>query len=230
MQRVGLRPRPCETRGGTRPVLRGGIGLLDRVQAHFGPGRGSDPWSGSDRQQPALASDGSRLPCPPLTEREQVSDAMYIACRNGQDEIVRFLMGKNPDLAFRAFMGGTPLHWAYFGGVAPVIELLESAGANQDARDDIVHCTPRAFGICTAASWGFGFIVKRLLAGDPSLANPNDSQTSPLHEAVRGKHIQVVRLLLEHQADPTYRDGGERPQLNRRGYRLIGIIALLASS
>ena len=68
---------------------------------------------------------------------------------------------------------------------------LVSAGANQDARDDIVRCTPRAFGICTAASWGFVFIVKRLLAGDPSLANPNDSQTSPLHEAVRGKHIQV---------------------------------------
>ena len=78
----------------------------------------------------------------------------------------------------------------------------------------MVRCTPRAFGICTAASWGFVFIVKRLLAGDPSLANPHDCQTSPLHEAVRGKHIQVVRLLLEHKADPTYRDSEGKTPLN----------------
>jgi ankyrin repeat protein len=190
-----------------------GIGLLDRVQALFGPDGGlirGAARTGSSRRSP----DGSRLPCPPLTEREQVSDALYIACRNGQDAVVRFLMGKNPDLAFRAFMGGTPLHWAYFGGSRAVIELLEGAGANRDARDDVIRCTPRAFGICTAATWGFAFIVKRLLAGDPSLANPNDVQTSPLHEAVRGKHIQVVRLLLEHEADPTYRDSEGKIPLN----------------
>ena len=63
-----------------------------------------------------FAPDRSRLPCPPPTAREQVSDALYIACRNGQTEVVRFLLGKHPDLSFRAYLGATPLHWAYFGG------------------------------------------------------------------------------------------------------------------
>jgi ankyrin repeat protein len=135
-----------------------------------------------------------------------------MACRNGHLDVARFLLTMKPDLSFRGFMGAGPLHWAYFGGSRTVIELLEHAGADPTARDDVLHCMPRAFGICAAANWGFDFLVRKRLADDPSLANPNDSQTSPLHEAARGGHAEVVRLLLDHGADSTFRDcAGKTP-------------------
>jgi ankyrin repeat protein len=188
-----------------------GIGIVEDVQIFFDdsgmlmPGAAK---AGSSR----FALDGSRLPCPPLTPVEQISDALCMACRNGHLDVARFLLTMKPDLSFRGFMGAGPLHWAYFGGSRTVIELLEHAGADPTARDDVLHCMPRAFGICAAANWGFDFLVRKRLADDPSLANPNDSQTSPLHEAARGGHAEVVRLLLDHGADSTFRDcAGKTP-------------------
>ena len=112
-----------------------GIGALEHVQSHFdaaGELRPNASQTGSSR----FAADGSWLPCPPATPREKISDALYIACRNGQAEVVRFLLGKDPDLSFRAFLGATPLHWAYFGGSRAVVELLEKSGADAEARDN----------------------------------------------------------------------------------------------
>src|SRR4029077_16354798 len=110
-----------------------------------------------------FAPDGLRLPCPPLTAQEQVSDALSIACRNCQAEVVRFLLGKQPDLSFRAYLGATPLHWAYFGGSRTVVELLEQNGADTAVRDEALGCTPRSFGICVPANWGFAFLVRARL-------------------------------------------------------------------
>jgi hypothetical protein len=185
---------------------------MEHVQACFTAAGGLIPGAsrtGSSR----FAEDGARLPCPPPTEREQVSDALALACRNGQVEVVRFLLGRQPDLAFRAFMGATPLHWAYFGGSRAAIELLERAGADASARDAALGCTPRAFGICAPANWGFTFLVRARLAEDPSLANFMDGRTSPLHEAARSGGTDVVQVLLEHGADPSLLDGGGRTPL-----------------
>ena len=56
-------------------------------------------------------------------------------------------------------------------------------------------------------------MVKKLLSTDPSLANHVDDHTSPLHEAARYGHLDMVRLLLRHGADPTFRDSaGRTPQ------------------
>ena len=42
-----------------------------------------------------------------------VADALYIACRMGQEAAAGEPLGHAPDLSFRAFDGGTALHWAY---------------------------------------------------------------------------------------------------------------------
>jgi len=40
------------------------------------------------------------------------------------------------------------------------VDELERAGADTTLRDDMLRCTPRAFGISTAANWGLGFVVR----------------------------------------------------------------------
>jgi ankyrin repeat protein len=109
-------------------------------------------------------------------------------------------------------MGATPLHWAYFSGSPTVVNLVEQAGADPAARDDTLGCTPRAFGICAPANWGFAALVRARLAEDPSLARLVDGRTSPLHEAARSGSAEVVSLLLEHGADASRVDGeGKTP-------------------
>lgn len=92
-----------------------GLGEVERVRAFFTPEGRLRPRAsitGSSR----YAADGTRLPCPPPTDREVVSDALYMACRAGHEGTARELLTHGPDLGFRAFAGGTALHWAYFAG------------------------------------------------------------------------------------------------------------------
>jgi ankyrin repeat protein len=190
-----------------------GIGAMGEVEECFDEGGAlveGTARTGSSR----YAADGSRLPCPPITAREQVSDALYIACRNTQVDAARFLLTKRPDLSFRAYLGGTPLHWAYFGGSREIVEMLLATGGDASDHNNSLRCTPRAFGIATAANWGFDFIVRKLLAADPALANAVDEQTSPLIEAARGGHARVVRLLLDSGADANFRDATGKTALD----------------
>ena len=128
-------------------------------------------------------------------------------------EVVRFLLDQQPDLSFRAFLGATPLHWAYFSGSRVVVELLERSGADTTVRDDSLGCMPRAFGICVAANWGLAFLVRARLAEDATLVNVMDGGTSPLHEAARNNRPEVVRLLLERGASPLLANGNGKTPL-----------------
>lgn len=182
-----------------------GMGDLDRVRSFFdetGHLRPGASHTGSSR----FGADGSRLPRPPMDERELVSDALYFASRNGHAAVVRQLLQHDPDLSFRAYLGATPLHWAYWSGEREVVDLLFAAGADPTLRDVMVRCTPRAFGICVASNWGILPLVKKQLENDPSLINILDGRGTPLHEAARGGSTQVVLFLLSCGADPKLPD------------------------
>jgi ankyrin repeat protein len=82
--------------------------------------------------------------------------------------------------------------------------------------------------ICTAAAIGDLERVRELLDRDPSLANrPSDYVTyyagsgTPLRNAAGGGHLEIVRLLLAHGADPNLREEGMAP----RGHALYSAAA-----
>lgn len=199
-------------RAGIKPDLftAAGMGLLDFVKSCFDeqgqliPGMSK---TGSTRFKP----DGTKLPCPPELVTEQISDALYMACRNAQVEIVRFLLTKQPDLTFRAYEGGTLLHWAYFGCSNEIIQLIDQAGGDLATRDDVLHCTPRAFGICAPANWGLVELVERQLKRDPTLVHLMDGQTSALHEAAKQGHLEIVQLLLAAGAQRAMKNDQGKP-------------------
>jgi ankyrin repeat protein len=200
-------------RGGVEPDLfsAAGMGAVPIVKSFFdeeGALRPGASQTGSSR----FAADGQRLPAPPSDPREIVSDALCFASRNGQSAVVRFLLTRRPILDFRGFIGGTALHWAYYGASRAVIAMLLEAGADPTLRDAEYRCTPRAFGICVAASWGLPRLVERSLQLDGSLVNVLDGRGTPLHEAARAGEVVIARMLLDAGAEPGVRDGdGQTP-------------------
>lgn len=202
-------------RAGVEPDLfcAAGLGEVERIRSFFGPDGHLKPGAsktGSSRYAP----DGTRLPCPPPTAPEIVADALYIACRSNQEAAARELLAHAPDLSFRAFEGGTALHWAYFAGSPAVVALLLQHGADPTLRDPVLGCTPEAFGICVAASWGWVSKVRQRLAEDGHLIDATSARGGPLHEAARAGSLEGVKLLLEAGADPARRNAEGRTALD----------------
>jgi len=192
---------------GPKPDLFSAAGLGDRklVASFFdehGHLRSGASRTGSSRFGP----DKTRLPCPPEKESEIVADALYVACRLGHASVAKFLLDHKPDLSFQAYVGGTPLHWAYFGGNQQIIKMLLAAGASPSRTDNPYRCTARGFGIHVPSDWGFLRMVRERLKDDPSLAKLFDGGTTPLHRAAHGGHAAVVKFLIEAGADPKARN------------------------
>jgi ankyrin repeat protein len=186
-----------------------GLGLLPQVRSYFtrdGQLKPNASRNGSSR----FAKDGTRLPRPPKLPREIISDALYNACRNAQPAVVKFLLARNPDLSFGAYLNATPLHWAFFSASLETIQLMLDAGADPTLRDDVFHCTPRAFGICVNASWGIFDLLKQQLRNDPSLLNVHDGRGTPLHEAARSGNKAIVQILLDAGADRSLKDSDDK--------------------
>src|SRR5207253_5069024 len=116
-------------RGGVAPDLycAAGLGDAKAVEALLAA-EGRLQEGASSTGSSRYGSDGMRLPCPPPSAREVVSDALYFACRNGKEEAVRVLLRHATDLSFRAFAGGPPLDSAHFSCSHAVIEAHLHAG------------------------------------------------------------------------------------------------------
>ena len=91
-----------------------GLGLQDAVESFWKDGKlvGLPSQTGSSR----FSDDGDRLPRPPATAAEQVSDALYIACRANRLEVARRLLAHGADPNWRGFVGASCLAWAEFTG------------------------------------------------------------------------------------------------------------------
>jgi ankyrin repeat protein len=133
-----------------------GLGMLDVVQSFWdspstlksgaGQTRSRDlsPQSGKTSQPggPNLGNSQWGKAASPETYLELVSDAFYIASRNGHVQVAEFLKDKGADLNCRGFFGGTGLHWAAMNGHKAMVEFLITYGADLHLCDQKFNATP----------------------------------------------------------------------------------------
>jgi len=177
-----------------------GLGELDRVRTFWEGGklRANASTTGSSR----FASDGSRLPRPPVSDVDVISDALVMACRSGQLEVACWLLGKGADVSFRGYIGGTALHWGEYSGNLELCELLRSAGASDELEDAEFRARPRAFGLLVTAAWGLEAGLARLLDQHPEDVNVRGGWGTALNAAAWNGQLGTAKLLLSRGADP----------------------------
>jgi ankyrin repeat protein len=135
---------------------------------------------------------------------------IHMAVMTRQLDAIDELLARGADINQQRFDGARPIQLAngdyHFRGWRDVPEEVTTS-----ARDVIAHVRARGAycDICTAAYIGDIGRVRELLDEDPSLANrPSDYVTyyacsgTPLRNAAGGGHIEIVKLLLAHGADP----------------------------
>jgi ankyrin repeat protein len=112
-------------------------------------------------------------------------DLLHTAVTWGNPELVQLLLERGANIEARRF-GESPLQLAVKGGHTHVAELVLQKGARLD-----IH---------SAAGLGKIHHVKWVLRGNPKLAQSTRSgcKETPLHWAVRGEQVEVVRYLLSH--------------------------------
>jgi len=71
-----------------------------------------------------------------------VSEAFYIAARNGHTEVAKFLLDKGADINCRGFFGAPGLKWAALNGHKEMVEFLIAHGADIHLRDEKFDSTP----------------------------------------------------------------------------------------
>jgi len=123
-----------------------GLGMLDAVKSFVAGPDTLAPGAAQTRYNQAL--DGSWETLPPSGDfREAVSDAFYVAARNGHVEVARCLLELGADIDFRGFFGGSGLHWAALNGHAEMVRFLLDNGADKSLKDEQFQTTPREWAL-----------------------------------------------------------------------------------
>jgi ankyrin repeat protein len=119
-----------------------GLGMLDVVQSFWDSASPNTLKPGAGQTRTRDLGDGKwgKAP-PPEGYAELVSEAFYIAARNGHLEVAKFLLEKGADINCRGFFGAPGLHWAAIGGHKAMVEFLIDHGADLALRDQQFNST-----------------------------------------------------------------------------------------
>ena len=136
---------------------------------------------------------------------------LHCAVDHGHLEIVRLLLERGADVEAHDTHpqgGGTPLLLAAYstlsteGELLAVTELLLASGADINAR-----MKSGEIPLHRAALNNYTRIAQALLDGGADInCQDTDNRDTPLHVAARVGHADMVRLLIEHDADPTLKN------------------------
>ncbi|KAM3955302.1 tankyrase [Aphomia sociella] len=144
-----------------------------------------------------LGSALDALPAPTDPLRE-----LFEACKTGDIARVKKLISpQTVNARDTAGRKSTPLHFAAGYGRREVVEILISAGAALQARDD-GGLQP----LHNACSFGHADVVRALLAAGAAPAARDNWGYTPLHEAAAKGKVDVCIALLQHGADPNIRN------------------------
>jgi hypothetical protein len=118
-----------------------GLGMLDVVRSFWeSPGKLK---ANAGQIRSRKLTDGSwGKSDPPDTYEGLISEAFYIAARNGHLDVAEFLLEKGADINCRGFFGASGLHWAAINGHKPLVNFLVAHGADIHLRDEEFHSTP----------------------------------------------------------------------------------------
>ncbi|KAI7969504.1 hypothetical protein EIK77_005134 [Talaromyces pinophilus] len=131
---------------------------------------------------------------------------LFIAARNGDEEMIELLLQCGADLESKNNFGITALSYATRHG-APVKFLLEK-GADPLARDNYGR-TPLIYAGC----WGTEAAMKFILHHRADIESKDIDGWTALAYAARWGRETTVQLLLRHGADPESRDNDGRVAL-----------------
>ncbi|XBI92951.1 hypothetical protein VPH35_029910 [Triticum aestivum] len=122
--------------------------------------------------------------------------ALHIAASNGSEQCVRRLLENGADANARDPEGKVPLWEALCRRHQPVVQLLLEAGADLSAGDGAMYAR-------VAVEEDDAVLLGEIArcGGDLAAACSSDG-TTPLHRAVLDGNARMVRVLLEHGADP----------------------------
>jgi ankyrin repeat protein len=118
-----------------------GLGMLDVVQSFWDSPNTLKPGAGQTRSRDLGNGKWGKAP-PPESYKELVSEAFYIAGRNGHVEAARYLLEKGADIDCCGFFGAPGLHWAAINGHKAMVEFLIAHGADLHIRDTQFNATP----------------------------------------------------------------------------------------
>ncbi|XP_020215150.1 ankyrin repeat-containing protein At5g02620 [Cajanus cajan] len=126
-------------------------------------------------------------------------DALHIAAKQGDFDIVNILMGAHPELSMTVDPSNTTaLHTAATQGHTEIVKLLMEAGSS-------LVTIARSNGktaLHSAGRNGHLEVVEALLEKEPSVATRTDKKgQTALHMAVKGQNLEVVEKLIK--ADPS---------------------------
>ncbi|XP_059056370.1 poly [ADP-ribose] polymerase tankyrase [Achroia grisella] len=149
----------------------------------------------SRRSMLGSALDSLPAPTDPLRE-------LFEACKTGDAARVKKLISpQTVNARDTAGRKSTPLHFAAGYGRREVVEILISAGAALQARDD-GGLQP----LHNACSFGHADVVRALLTAGAAPAARDNWGYTPLHEAAAKGKVDVCIALLQHGADPNIRN------------------------
>jgi len=181
-----------------------GLGMMDNLRSFWKDGQlcPKPSMTGSSR----YSENGERLPCPPPSDIDQVSDALYIACRADRLDAARWLLDHGADPNWRGFCGATCLAWAEFAGNPELSTLLRERGGSDQLADHEFRATPRTFGLMVLTAWGFPQRLRKGLTADPSLVHSRGGWGTLLNAAAYNGQMETTKVLLEFGADRAARN------------------------